>query len=63
MIIRSASERPSMPYAKAQQIVTRIPHGEVRSYDIAHFEPYLDPHFDGIVTDQIEFLNRHVPLA
>lgn len=51
------------PYAKAQQFVTRIPHGEVRSYDIAHFEPYLDPHFDGIVTDQIDFLNRHVTLA
>ncbi|GAB3032758.1 alpha/beta hydrolase [Mycobacterium bourgelatii] len=51
------------PYAKAQKIVARIPHGEVRSYDCSHFEPYLDPHFDGIVTDQIDFLNRHVPVA
>lgn len=51
------------PYAKAKKIVARIPYGEVRSYDCAHFEPYLEPHFDGIVTDQIDFLNRHVPLV
>ena len=51
------------PYAKARKIVARIPKGEVHSYDISHFEPYLDPHFDGIVTDQIDFLNRHVPLV
>ena len=32
----------------------------MRSYDCTHFEPYLDPHFEQIVTDQIAFLDRHV---
>lgn len=48
------------PYAKARKIVARIPNGEVKSYDCTHFEPYLDPHFEQIVTDQIAFLDRHV---
>jgi uncharacterized protein len=40
--------------------VRRIPKGEVRSYDCSHFEPYLEPYFDTVVTDQIDFLTRHV---
>jgi dienelactone hydrolase len=62
-LVQLAKRDDVTPYAKAQKIVARIPRGDVRSYDIAHFEPYLDPHFDGIVTDQIDFLNRHVPVA
>jgi fermentation-respiration switch protein FrsA (DUF1100 family) len=37
----------------------RIPKGEIRSYDCQHFEPYLEPYFDDVVADQIDFLNRH----
>ena len=48
------------PYEKARKIVARIPKGEVKSYDCTHFEPYLDPHFEHIVTDQVAFLDRHV---
>jgi len=59
-LVQLAKRDDVTPYAKAQKIVARIPRGEVRSYDISHFEPYLDPHFDGIVTDQIAFLDRHV---
>jgi dienelactone hydrolase len=59
-LVQLATKDDVTPYAKAQKIVTRIPHGEVRSYDCTHFEPYLDPHFEGIVSDQISFLDRHV---
>lgn len=62
-LVQLAKRDDVTPYAKAKRIVARIPHGEVRSYDCAHFEPYLDPYFEGIVTDQIDFLNRHVPMA
>ena len=34
------------------------PGAEIRTYDCSHFEPYLDPHFDGVVGDQIDFLTR-----
>lgn len=40
--------------------MARIPYGEVNSYDITHFEPYLELNFEQIVTAQIDFLNRHV---
>jgi dienelactone hydrolase len=59
-LVQLATRDDVTPYAKARKIVARIPRGEVRSYDISHFEPYLDPHFEQIVTDQIDFLNRHV---
>ncbi|WP_197373532.1 alpha/beta hydrolase [Mycolicibacterium baixiangningiae] len=59
-LVQLATKDDVTPYAKAQKIVARIPKGEVRSYDCTHFEPYLDPHFEQIVTDQIAFLDRHV---
>lgn len=62
-LVQLATKDDVTPYAKAQKIVARIPKGEVRSYDCTHFEPYLDPHFEQIVTDQIAFLDRHVGQA
>ncbi|WP_111512691.1 alpha/beta hydrolase [Mycobacterium kyogaense] len=59
-LVQLATKDDVTPYAKARKIVARIPKGEVRSYDISHFEPYLDPHFEQIVADQITFLDRHV---
>ena len=49
--------------AKAQKIVARIPRGQMLSYGCTHFEPYLDPHFEQIVSEQIQFLQRHVPIS
>jgi hypothetical protein len=43
------------PYDIAMEAVRRIPNGEVRSYECTHFEPYLEPDFDTVVTDQIDF--------
>lgn len=59
-LVQLATKDDVTPYAKARKIVSRIPKGEVKAYDISHFEPYLDPHFEQIVTDQIAFLDRHV---
>lgn len=59
-LVQLATRDDVTPYAKARKIVARIPRGEVKSYDISHFEPYLDPHFEQIVTDQIDFLDRHI---
>lgn len=59
-LVQLAMRDDVTPYAKAKRIVARIPRGEVLSYDCTHFEPYLEPHFERIVTDQIAFLDRHV---
>ncbi len=62
-LVQLAKHDDVTPYAKAQKIVARIPKGEVLSYNCTHFEPYLDPHFGQIVSDQIQFLQRHVPIS
>ena len=59
-LVQLATGDDVTPYAKARKIVSRIPNGEVKSYDCTHFEPYLDPHFEQIIGDQIDFLDRHV---
>ena len=60
VLVQLAKRDDVTPYATAQKIVARIPKGEVLAYDCSHFEPYLDPHFEQIITDQIDFLDRHV---
>lgn len=56
------AERDSVtPYDVALKAARRIAKGEIRTYDCQHFEPYLEPHFDTIVADQIAFLGTHVP--
>jgi dienelactone hydrolase len=59
-LVQLAKKDIVTPYDVAMKIVQRIPNGEVRSYDCSHFEPYLEPYFDTVVTDQIDFLKRHV---
>ncbi len=60
VLVQLAKRDDVTPYATAQKIVARIPEGEVLAYDCSHFEPYLDPHFEQIITAQIDFLDRHV---
>lgn len=36
------------------------PHAEVQRYPIGHFEPYFGEHFERSVSDQLEFLRRHL---
>jgi pimeloyl-ACP methyl ester carboxylesterase len=59
-LIQLAKHDVVTPYHVAMKAARRIPNGEIRSYDCSHFEPYLEPHFDTVIADQIDFLNRHV---
>lgn len=47
---------PGAPVARTAQ---RAPLGELRRYDLAHFDPFLEG-FDDVLADQVEFLSRHV---
>ena len=52
------------PAAAAETAVRRLgARGEVRRYDIGHFEPYFGAAFERSVADQVEFLSRHLGLA
>lgn len=39
------------------------PHGEIKRYDAGHFAFYLGEPFEQLVTDQVEFLTRHLKPA
>jgi pimeloyl-ACP methyl ester carboxylesterase len=62
-LVQIAMRDTVTPYDVALKAARQIPKGEVRTYDCAHFEPYLEPHFDTIVADQLTFLAAHVPLV
>ena len=59
-LIQLAKHDIVTPYKIAIKAAKRIPNGEIRTYDCGHFDPYLEPHFDAVIADQIDFLNRHV---
>lgn len=46
------------PAAQAARVADRAPNGALKRYPIGHFDAYTDPHFEHVVRDQIEFLNR-----
>lgn len=49
------------PVSAAETAVRRLgARGEVRRYDIGHFEPYFGAPFERSVADQVEFLRRHL---
>ncbi|CAJ0704680.1 Quorum-quenching protein AidA [Ralstonia edaphis] len=47
---------PTRRYAK------KAPRGEVRLYRAGHFDIYVGEAFERVVTDQLDFLKRHVPV-
>lgn len=51
-----APPKPTKEYA------AKAPKGEVRLYDAGHFDIYVGDAFERNVTDQIDFLRRHVPV-
>jgi pimeloyl-ACP methyl ester carboxylesterase len=57
-LVQLAKHDEITPYAVALKAAKRIPKGEVLSYDCGHFDPYVEPLFDTVVGDQIEFLRR-----
>ncbi len=59
-LVQLAKDDVVTPYEVALRAVKRIPKGEVLSYDCGHFDPYVDPLFDTVVGDQIDFLRRNV---
>ena len=61
-VLVQVCERDSVaPVASAEQVLRLLgSRGEARRYPIGHFEPYFGAHFERSVTDQIDFLQRHL---
>lgn len=61
-VLVQVCERDSVaPVAPTEQVIRLLgSRGEARRYSIGHFEPYFGAHFERSVTDQLEFLTRHL---
>jgi uncharacterized protein len=48
------------PPAAARKAAARAPRSELKEYDARHFDIYVGETFEQVVSDQIDFLKRHV---
>ena len=55
-----AQEDAITPVPLAQAAAARAPHSEVRTYPGGHFDIYAAPTFERAVTEQVDFLQRHL---
>ena len=53
------SEDTIVPLGSIERAAERAPHGELRRYEIAHFDAFVDA-FDEVVGDQLAFLEDHL---
>jgi pimeloyl-ACP methyl ester carboxylesterase len=60
-LVQIATQDILTPTAAAQRAAQSIPNVEINTYNCGHFDPYIAPHFEGIITDQLDFLKRTVP--
>lgn len=63
-LLISLCERDVVTPAKAtEELARRAPRGEIKRYDTGHFGIYVGDMFETVIADQIEFLERHVPIG
>lgn len=63
-LLISLCERDVVTPAKAtEELARRAPRGEIKRYDASHFDIYVGDLFETVVADQIEFIERHVPIG
>jgi pimeloyl-ACP methyl ester carboxylesterase len=61
VLVQICEQDSVAPVAAAEEAVRRLgPKGEARRYPIGHFEPYFGASFERSVSDQLEFLRRHL---
>lgn len=56
-VARNDLDTPPDPAVK---VSASAPKGELKTYDCGHFGVYLEPQFERVVEDQVEFLGRHL---
>jgi hypothetical protein len=62
VLVQIANQDAITPTRVADRVAKRIPDATIKHYDLEHFDPYVEPHFTGVVADQLAFLQDTVPL-
>lgn len=60
LLVQVASNDRDTPVGPAAKAAAKAPSGELRRYGCGHFDVYLDPFFERVVADQVEFLTTHL---
>jgi pimeloyl-ACP methyl ester carboxylesterase len=61
VLVQVCSRDSVAPIEPAEKVIRRLGSmAEARRYPIGHFEPYFGAHFERSVSDQLEFLRRHL---
>lgn len=58
-LVQAAEADQTTPPAAAIKAARKASRAELITYPLGHFDVYVAPHFTQIISDQIEFLNRH----
>ncbi len=61
-LVQIAAHDVVTPRRVAERAAAKMPQSTVHVYDCGHFDPYVEPHFDRVVADQLAFLRAQVPL-
>lgn len=58
-LVQAALRDATTPVKPAIRAAKRAPRGELVTYDLDHFDVYVEPYFEQTVTDQLAFLRKH----
>lgn len=61
-LVQIAAHDAVTPRPVAERAAAKMPQSTVRVYDCGHFDPYVEPHFEQVVSDQLDFLRAQVPV-
>lgn len=62
-LVQIVTDDAITPRRVAEATAAKIRHSTVKLYPGGHFDPYVEPLFETVVADQVEFLTRYVPTA
>ena len=62
-LVQIAARDAVTPRLVAERAATKMALSTVHVYNCGHFDPYVEPHFDQVVSDQLAFLRTHVPVT
>ena len=61
-LVQIAAHDVVTPRRVAERAARQMPKSTVHVYDCGHFDPYVEPHHDQVVSDQLAFLRTQVPV-
>lgn len=60
LLVQVAEKDVTTPPKPAITAARKAPKGELITYDLGHFDVYVEPDFERTITDQLGFLKKHI---